>query len=384
MKNIQLAMIVLLSHSLCVQAQVTMQQTLDTSNAWHIRNKMGKDSGRDYKEILPLQGLEVKEIVNWYIKGTALKKVIIDSPQIRAINSRSPDQYLSILSEFKGMDTLATSNYQDLLSKDFEYPQPGLTNIPVYSANLSEINWDQINDQLVYHQAELDQLSKSFNEVSSMKSEVTKINSIISESNSKESMINHLKSFHIENSKEVKEAEKKLTDLKRRFKRINGMKRESSPREYSIKKKNILERMLIGGSLEVNQTNILSLGISPEIEYMPCKWLGVGSGFTYGISISQSEGNVDPQQTDPRYFIYADASINKLFFRTEYESELSITENNISKNYHSYNVGIGQEVHIGNRWVCESTILYRMFQDSNRSSNSPWKLKFGLKRCLKK
>ncbi len=151
MKNIQRAMVVLLSHSLCVQAQVTMQQNLDTFNAWHIRNSMGENTGKNNREILSLHKFKVKEIQNSLLRDTAFKKVNIDSHKLRILRNRLSEQYFAIHTGIKRTDTLHVTTRKIIFRQESNGPLSVLAAIPVCLANLSEINLDQINDHLVCH-----------------------------------------------------------------------------------------------------------------------------------------------------------------------------------------------------------------------------------------
>ena len=187
-----------------------------------------------------------------------------------------------------------------------------------------------------------------------------------------------------EHSEVLQEAQTKLTGLKKKYSTVEGDVRQ---KRSSLQGTPFGERLVYGGTMQINRTPSLTVDLSPQLAYQWNKRISTGVGGTYRLTLSEDYRSISTDNAVYGGRAFTEYGVFQGFLlHGEYErmSQASpvINQDASQRTWQtSLLAGIGKTYRIGGQWQGSVLVLYNFRHQKQDIHGRPWVFRFGFRRA---
>ena len=187
---------------------------------------------------------------------------------------------------------------------------------------------------------------------------------------------------------ELQQAQQQLADLKRKYSLVQG---EQHQKHNSLQGTPLSERLVYGGTMQINRTPALAVDLSPRLGYQLNKRFTAGLGATYRLTLSEDYWAAIRKSITMDNAVYGGRAyleyevIRSFLLHGEYErmsqAVPTVGQDGFSRRWNtSLLAGIGKSYPIAGKWRGSVLLLYNFRHGKQNIHARPWVLRFGFQR----
>lgn len=182
---------------------------------------------------------------------------------------------------------------------------------------------------------------------------------------------------------ELQQAQQQLADLKRKYSLVQG---EQQQKRSSLQGTPLGERLVYGGTMQINRTPSLAVDLSPQLAYRWNKRISTGLGATYRLTLSEDYRSIITDNVVYGGRAFAEHEVIRSFLlHGEYERmsqpSPAVNRDAAQRTWQtSLLAGIGKTYRIAGKWQGSVLLLYNFRHGKQNIHARPWVFRFGFQR----